>query len=102
MSTEDLNREQKRQLRKSGVLDAEGKPVRGQRQAPVTRKPDEPRTSIPQYLREVKAEMAKVAWPSWPEVRKYSGVVLVAVLLFTLLVGGLDEIFNFFFGWLYS
>jgi preprotein translocase subunit SecE len=99
MST-DLNREQKRQLRKMGALNEQGAPTRASRQAP-TRRPDDERTSIPQYFREVRAEMRKVAWPSWPEVRKYSAVVLVTVLVFVAFVGGLDTLFAVFSGWLY-
>ncbi len=100
MSTEDLNREQKRQLKKMGALDENGQPVRTAR--PATKKPEEGRTSLPQYIREVRAEMAKVAWPSWPEVRKYSVVVLITVLIFTGYVFGLDSIFNMFASWLYG
>ena len=100
MSTQDLNREQKRQLRKMGELDENGQPVRQARQ--TAKKPAEARTTPAQYLREVKAEMAKVAWPGWPEVRKYSVVVLITVLLFTAFVGGLDFLFNSLFSWLYG
>ncbi len=45
--------------------------------------------------------MRKVAWPTWPEVRKYSVVVLVTVLVFVAYVGGLDTLFGVFGGWLY-
>lgn len=100
MSTEDLNREQKRQLRKMGALNEQGAPTRAARQAPVKR-PDEEKTSLPQYFREVRAEMRKVAWPTWDEVRKYSAVVLVTVLVFVAYVGGLDALMNLFTGWLY-
>jgi preprotein translocase subunit SecE len=54
------------------------------------------------YLREVREEMRKVAWPTWPEVRKYSLVVLVTVVIFTALVGGLDFVFGVFSNWLYK
>jgi preprotein translocase subunit SecE len=101
MSTEDLNREQKRQLKKMGALDEKGQPVRTARPT-AAKKPDEERTSIPQYIREVRAEMAKVAWPDWPEVRKYAAVVLVTVLLFTGYVFGLDSLFNTLTSWLYG
>jgi preprotein translocase subunit SecE len=100
MSTEDLNREQKRQLRKMGALNEQGAPTRVARQAPAKR-PDDEKTSIPQYFREVRAEMRKVAWPTWEEVRKYSVIVLITVLVFVAYVGGLDFLFGTFTGWLY-
>jgi preprotein translocase subunit SecE len=101
MST-DLNREQKRQMRKMGALDDQGNPTRPQRPTAPVRKPEEERTSIPQYFREVRGEMRKVAWPSWPEVRRYSVIVLVTVLILTAYVGGLDALFGVFQDWLYK
>jgi preprotein translocase subunit SecE len=46
--------------------------------------------------------MRKVAWPSWPEVRKYSIVVLVTVAVVTALVFGLDSGFGELSSWLYG
>jgi len=46
--------------------------------------------------------MRKVAWPTWPEVRRYSLVVLGTVVVFTAIVGGLDSAFGFFANWLYK
>jgi preprotein translocase subunit SecE len=34
------------------------------------------------YIDEVKAEMRRVSWPSWPQVRATTGVVIAAVFLF--------------------
>lgn len=34
------------------------------------------------YVEEVKAEMRRVTWPSWPQVRATTGVVIAAVFLF--------------------
>ena len=52
--------------------------------------PRRARTSPPQFLREVRAELRKVAWPSWREVVNYSVVVLVVTLFLTLMVWALD------------
>jgi preprotein translocase subunit SecE len=98
MSLDDLNREQKRQLRKSGVLDEQGAPKRVQRQAPVKKE----RTGPAQYLREVRDEMRKVAWPKRDEVVRYSIVVIIAVIVYTALVGGLDFVFAELSGWFYE
>jgi preprotein translocase subunit SecE len=34
------------------------------------------------YIEEVKAEMKRVSWPSWKQVRATTGVVIAAVFLF--------------------
>ena len=98
MSLEDLNREQKRQLRRTGALDEKGAPTRVQRQAPRTKE----RVGPAQYLREVRDEMRKVAWPKRDEVIRYSIVVVVTVIVYTALVGGFDYVFGLMSGWLYE
>ncbi len=95
----DLNREQKRTLKRMGALNEQGAPTRAQRSAPNR---NEPRTSPAQYLREVREEMRKVAWPKWPEVRRYSLVVLGTVIFFTAVIGGVDSVFGVLSGWLYQ
>ena len=72
MSLDDLNREQKRHLRRTGALDEKGAPTRVQRQAPAKKD----RVGPAQYLREVRDEMRKVAWPKRDEVVRYSIVVV--------------------------
>jgi preprotein translocase subunit SecE len=98
MSLDDLNREQKRQLRRMGALDEKGAPTRTPRQ--TSRKNE--RVGPAQYLREVRDEMRKVAWPQRPEVRRYSIIVVVTVVIYTALVGGLDYLFGLLSGWLYG
>lgn len=34
------------------------------------------------YIEEVRAEMKRVTWPSWKQVRATTGVVIAAVFLF--------------------
>jgi preprotein translocase subunit SecE len=97
----DLNREQKRALKRMGALNEQGNPTRVQPQA-RTRNPDEPRTTPAVYIREVREEMNKVAWPKWPEVRRYSIIVFATVVVFTTFVGALDAVFGLFSGWLYK
>jgi preprotein translocase subunit SecE len=98
MSLDDLNREQKRQLKKMGALDDEGKQTRTQR--PPKKKSD--RAGPRQYLREVREEMRKVAWPTRPEVKRYSIIVVITVVVYTALVGGLDYFFGQWSSWFYS
>jgi preprotein translocase subunit SecE len=98
MSLDDLNREQKRHLRRTGALDEKGAPTRVQRQA----QPKRERVGPGQYLREVRDEMRKVAWPGREEVVRYSIVVVVTVIVYTALVGGFDYLFGLLSGWLYG
>lgn len=97
MSLDDLNREQKRQLRKMGALDEQGKATRAPRQP--QKKTD--RVGPRQYLREVREEMRKVAWPKRPEVTRYSIVVIITVIVYTALVGGADYVFGELSQWFY-
>jgi preprotein translocase subunit SecE len=97
----DLNREQKRALKRMGALNEQGNPTRTQPQA-RTKAHDEPRIGPVTYLREVNDEMKKVAWPKWPEVRRYSVIVLATVIVFTTFVGAADAVFGLFSGWLYK
>ena len=98
MSLDDLNREQKRHLRRTGALDEKGAPTRVQRQAPVKKD----RVGPAQYMREVRDEMRKVAWPTREEVVRYSIIVVATVLVYMFFVGGLDYIFGFLSRWLYG
>lgn len=99
MSMDDLNREQKRQLKKMGALDDQGKMQRAPRPQP---KKKQDRVTPAQYLREVRDEMRKVAWPQRPEVVRYSIVVLITVIILTSLVGGFDYGFGKAAEWFYS
>jgi preprotein translocase subunit SecE len=96
MSLDDLNREQKRQMRRMGTLDETGAVSR----AP---KPQAKRDRVGprQYLREVRDEMRKVAWPRRPEVIRYSIIVAATVVVYTAFVGGIDYLMSFFSDWFY-
>jgi len=52
------------------------------------------RTPPRQFLKEVRTELKKVAWPTRGEVVTYSVVVLVSVTFVTLFVFGLDSGFT--------
>jgi preprotein translocase subunit SecE len=61
---------------------------------PLTGAQRRERTSVRTFLREVRGELRRVAWPSAKEVRSYSLVVLVTVTLLTLYVALLDAAFG--------
>ncbi|MEX0836652.1 MAG: preprotein translocase subunit SecE [Nitriliruptor sp.] len=50
------------------------------------------RTGPAQFLREVRSELRKVAWPNRHELVSYTIVVLVMSLVLTLLIWGFDTI----------
>lgn len=52
------------------------------------------RSSPGEFLREVRAELKKVAWPTREEVINYAIVVLVVSLVLTLFVAGMDWLFQ--------
>ena len=97
MSLDDLNREQKRQMRRMGALDEKGAPVRSAR--PQSRRE---RVGPGQYLGEVRDEMRKVSWPTRPEIIRYSIVVTATVAFYAVYIGVLDAIFGRFAGWFYG
>jgi preprotein translocase subunit SecE len=94
-----LNREQKRRLKKSGELGTDGEPVatrsRGTTTVPPTRTKEE-RTSARQFVREVRQELRKVAWPTRAETVNYSLIVLSTLVVMTALIFGLDWVFSNF------
>ena len=89
-----MNRQQKRMLQKQGEIDADGAPVRT-RKAPNNAPPQE-RTSPMQFLREVRGELRKVAWPTREETVNYSIVVLITIIVLGAMIYGLDWLFSTF------
>ena len=96
MSLDDLNREQKRMLKRQGAIDEKGVPTRAVRQT------KRERVGPAQYLREVRDEMRKVAWPTRPEVVRYSIIVTVCVIVYMLYVGVIDYGMAHFSDWFYG
>lgn len=85
-----MNRQTKRQLQRQGQLGADGAPAARKRPAPQAPRPADERTSPAQFLREVRGEMRKVAWPSRSEVVNYSIIVLFTVVVLTTYIALLD------------
>ncbi len=97
MSMEDLNREQKRLLKRQGALDEKGAPTRAPRQQ-ATHERVGPR----QYLSEVRDEMRKVAWPHRPEVVRYSIIVTATIVVYASFIGLSDYGLSFLSAWFYG
>ena len=54
------------------------------------------------YLRETRAELKKVTWPTRPEATKLTIIVLVVVAFMSVLLGTLDYIFSRVMGFIIS
>jgi preprotein translocase subunit SecE len=80
MSREDKRRADREERRTSGQKSAAAEAA------------SEQRTSPAQFLREVRSEMRKVAWPNRKEVSSYTVVVLVTTLVLVAIVWGMDEV----------
>jgi preprotein translocase subunit SecE len=84
-----VNRQTKRLMKRQGGE----APAAPERRRPAPPPPNRERTDAKQFLREVRAELKKVAWPSRPEVVTSTIVVLVAVVFMTSLIFGFDYVF---------
>ena len=89
-----MNRQMKRLMQRQGQVGPDG--------SPATRRPPQPRsapkqpaqrTSPTTFLKEVRGELRKVAWPSKSEVINYSTVVLIALVVLIGLIFVLDYLF---------
>ena len=70
----------------------EGAPP-AERKRPSPPPPHKERTGPKQFVGEVRAELRKVAWPTKPEVVNSTLIVLVAVIVMTTLIFGMDYAF---------
>ena len=91
-----MNREMKRMMQRQGQVDADGTPTRREPPArpAAARAATKERVGPSEYARQVRGELRKVAWPTRAEVINYSIVVLVALVLLTILIFGLDWAFG--------
>ena len=92
-----MNRQTKRMMQRQGQMTPDGTPAvdrKAQAQAArnrATQKKD--RTSPGTFLKEVRGELRRVAWPSRAEVINYSGIVLVTLIILVALVFVFDYAF---------
>jgi len=88
-----MNRETKRMLQRQGQLGPDGAPARAKPQPRPAPRPVKERTTPRQYLREVRGELRKVAWPTKEEVARYSVIVLITVVVLTTFIFLFDYAF---------
>ncbi len=85
-----MNREQKRLLQRRGSLGSDGAPAPQEARQRVAKGPAQTRTTPFQFVREVRSEMGKVAWPTKTETVNYSLVVFLALAILISAIFGLD------------
>jgi len=85
-----MNREQKRLLKRRGSVGSDGAPAPAEARSRVAKGPAQTRTSPIQFVREVRSELAKVAWPTRAETVNYSLVVFLALATLITAIFGLD------------
>jgi preprotein translocase subunit SecE len=82
-----VNREMRRLQEKE-----EERARRRRKQAPQQRRKE--RVGFRQFMREVRQELKKVAWPTREQTTTYTVVVLVVTSVVTVLTFGLDYVFK--------
>ena len=91
-----MNRETKRMMARQGQAGPDGTPAASaaDRRAAVAKRPAKTqRTSPGVFLREVRGELRRVAWPSRAEVVNYSTIVLFTLVILITLIFVLDYAF---------
>ncbi|MCA1692386.1 MAG: preprotein translocase subunit SecE [Actinobacteria bacterium] len=97
-----MNRQTKRLMQRQGQMDRDGAPMRKDPPTRTAPRPADKRVKAGEYLRQVKAELRKVAWPTRKEVIHYSTIVLIALVLLTGLIFLLDFAFGKGVIWLFE
>jgi preprotein translocase subunit SecE len=92
-----MKRMQERQEKRSRGTVAERREAAttsARRAAATPKSEGKKRTGVRQFLKEVRQELRKVAWPTRRELVSYTIVVLVTVVVMTSFVFGLDYVFT--------
>lgn len=58
--------------------------------------------SIISHIKEARAEMVNVKWPTRTQVTQYTAVIIVLSILIAAYVGALDVLFTKILGWIIS
>jgi preprotein translocase subunit SecE len=74
-------------LNEGGVL-----AVRNKKEYTLADKDKKKPSGIQQYFRETSGELRKVSWPTWPEARQLTSLVLLVMVVMGLLLGLVDAL----------
>ena len=58
--------------------------------------------AVVRFYRETVGELKKVVWPTWPEARNLTVIVLFVIIVTAVLLGGADFLFSLLFKWVLS
>jgi preprotein translocase subunit SecE len=58
--------------------------------------------AVVRFYRETVGELKKVVWPTWPEARNLTVIVLFVIIVTAVLLGGADFLFSQLFKWVLS
>jgi preprotein translocase subunit SecE len=75
-------------LNEGGVLAVRNKKEFTLAEKDKSKKPN----AIQQYFRETSGELRKVSWPTWPEARQLTSLVLLVMVVMGLLLGLVDAL----------
>ena len=50
---------------------------------------------VQQFAEDVQAEMRRVTWPDWEQLRNATVVILIFVLILAGIIGAMDGVFSF-------
>ena len=81
-----------RELRR--LQEKEEKRQKDQRAKGLAQRPRRERTSLRQFLREVRQELRRVAWPSRQELMTFTAVTVITSTVLTGLTFGMDFLFK--------
>jgi preprotein translocase subunit SecE len=87
-----MNRQAKRMMQKQKATSEDRLEAMRQRRTVTAERKQ--RTPMRVFLKEVRAELKKVNWPTRQEMIAYTVVVLVAVVVLTSMVFGMDLAFS--------
>jgi preprotein translocase subunit SecE len=88
-----MNRQAKRMMQRQKATSQDRVQAMRERRAVTATTERRKRVPIRQFLKEVRVELNKVNWPTRQELMAYTVVVVVAVVVLTSLVFGLDLVF---------
>ena len=89
-----MNRQAKRMMQRQKTTGPDRVEAMRERRSVSTAAPRKTRVPIREFLKQVRAELKKVNWPSRQEMIAYTTVVVVAVVFLTSIVFGLDLVFT--------
>ena len=81
-----------RELRR--LQEKEEKRQKDQRAKGMVARPRRERTSLRQFLREVRQELRRVSWPSRQELMTFTAVTVITTTILTGVIFGMDFLFK--------